>query len=112
VNVAEDVADAGSIEDDSTRASGLVQTKIEALAFEQGKDIVKERIVIRKLDLRTGLNDQQVGREALVMLDELLPVRFGGRYSVSRFCQRNQPNHATRKVRVAGWAAARQLDLP
>src|SRR3954466_8841304 len=73
MNVAEDVGNTGAIETDITGRAGLVQTEIKSLAFEQRKDVVKERIAIGKLNHCSDGNNQQVRFKALVMLSEPQP---------------------------------------
>src|SRR5712692_166761 len=70
MNVAEDVGDAGFVKAYITRASRLIKAKVEALAFEQGEYIVKERIPVGKLHHGTHRHHQHMGIEALVPLNQ------------------------------------------
>jgi hypothetical protein len=50
------------------RGSTLVESKIEALSLEQGKHIMKERIVIGKLHFAAHWDHQQRRMKAFVLL--------------------------------------------
>ena len=68
MNIAENVADPGTVEAHHPRRARFVQTKIEPLPFKQRKDIMKKRIVIRKLHHRPRLHHQHMRIETLVPL--------------------------------------------
>jgi len=70
VNVAENVRYSFTGEDHIFRLSRFIQTEIESLPVKQRKDVVKERIGVRKRDHASYRYDQQVRREHPVFLDE------------------------------------------
>jgi len=71
MDVAKDVADSLTVEDNVPATTTLVKTQIEPLPLEKRKDIVKERILIREFDGRPDRNDQQMGRKTLGLLQKL-----------------------------------------
>src|SRR5262249_52599095 len=60
MDIAEDVANSGSIERHAMRRTGFIQAEIESLPVEHRKYIVKERVEIRKFDNRSDGNYQHV----------------------------------------------------
>jgi hypothetical protein len=60
VNIAEDVGHSFPGENDILRFPCLIETEIESLAVEQGKDVVKEGIGVGKRDDAPHRNNQEV----------------------------------------------------
>src|ERR1700721_4195441 len=68
MNIAEDVADSGTIEAHHFGGSRFIQAEIKTLAFEQRKNVVKKGIAILELDERSGGNHEHVLRTRVVFL--------------------------------------------
>ena len=98
MNIAEDERDSGLVELHEARGPALVESKIEALAFEQRKHIVKERIVVGELHFAADRDHQQRRLKAFILLHQLrnlrwvLPRRFDG------CADGSQPDHRLRCV--------------
>ena len=75
MDIAEDVSDSRLVKVHIASASRFVQAKIKTLAFEQGKYIMKEGIVIGERHHRTDRHNQQVRIEAFVLLHETRRLR-------------------------------------
>jgi hypothetical protein len=69
MDVAEDIGNSGLVENNIARASGFIQAKIKALAFEQRKHVVKKRIPVRKLHHGPHGHNQDMRVEALILLN-------------------------------------------
>jgi hypothetical protein len=76
VDVTEQVTDAHAVKSDGVRRACLVQAEIESLAIKQRKDVVEKRIVVRKIDHGTDVNDGQMWLEAFVLLNDPRPLRW------------------------------------
>src|SRR5437764_265556 len=74
MDVAKNVRNTLPVETNRAGGSRLIQPKIEALAIEERKDIVKERIKVRKLDIAASRHNQQMRSELLVLLHQLVRV--------------------------------------
>lgn len=70
MDIAEDVRYTFAREPDLTRATCLVQAKIEALSVEKRKDIVEEGILVWKADHATHGDDQQMRYECAILLNQ------------------------------------------
>lgn len=57
VNVAKDERNSWLFELHKARGAAFIESKIEALSIEQGKDVVKERVAIGKLHFAPRGND-------------------------------------------------------
>src|SRR5690606_35639126 len=68
VNVAEDRDDAGSVEAHGAIAPGREAAEIERTNAGERKDVVERRVVVRKVDDRTGWNGEDARQEALAAL--------------------------------------------
>src|SRR5580765_267345 len=99
VNVTEDKGHARLVELDKPCRSAFIKPEIEALALEQRKHIMKERIVVGKLDLAANRNHDQRRLKAFVLLHELR--NSGGVLSGRLECRSNrcQPDDRLRSVR-------------
>jgi hypothetical protein len=73
VDVAEQVTDTHAVKSDGVRRACFVQAEIESLAIKQRKDVVKERVAVRKIDYGADVNDGQMRLEAFVLLNDLRP---------------------------------------
>jgi hypothetical protein len=70
VDVAEDVGDTFAVEDDGALGVGFVEAEVEALAVEEGEDVVEEGVEVGELDAGAGGDDQDVRGELLILLDQ------------------------------------------
>jgi len=68
MNVAEDKRDARLVELDKTRGSAFIEPEVEALALEERKHVVKERIMIGEIYDRTDLHDEYMRFKCFVAL--------------------------------------------
>src|SRR6202030_2982378 len=71
VNVAEEKADAGTIEMNHLAGPRLVKSEIKSLAVKKRENIVQEGIFVGKLHRRSHLNDHHMWIETLVDLRDL-----------------------------------------
>lgn len=95
MDVTEDVGDAFSRKYDAARRARLIQPEIETPSIEEGENVVKERIGIRKCYAAAHRHNQQMRREHLVLLQQ---GKVAGRYRCrdSR-PQRVQPDNRRRR---------------
>ena len=70
MNVAEDVGDALAVEEHRALRMRLVESEVEALAVEEGEDVVKEGVEVGKLNVTAGGYDENVRGELLILLSE------------------------------------------
>ncbi len=70
MDVAKNVRNSGLIEQHVASGAGFIESEIEALAFEQGKYIVKKRIAVWKIDAAASWYNKDMGIELLVFLNE------------------------------------------
>src|SRR5207247_2290344 len=99
MNVAEDKRDPRLVELHKARGSAFIKSKIESLALEKRKYVVKERIVIGKLDLASHRYHDQGRLKALVLLHELRNMRGVLPGRLKRSSDRSQPDHGLRSIR-------------
>src|ERR1700733_8653042 len=102
MNVAENVRDSDLIETHITGSSCLVESEVETLTVKERKDIVKKRVVIRKLYDRSNRHDQNVRLKAFVQLDQarmLLAKRR--RQGLNGLVQRCEPEHDVSGLDIA-----------
>ena len=70
MNIAKDVGNSAAIEAHAPRGARLIKPKIEALAFEERKHVVKKRIVVGEFNYRPHRNYEHVRLEAFVVLGQ------------------------------------------
>src|SRR5438128_7495234 len=63
MNIAKYIADARSVKANVTGRASFIETQIETFSFKKREDIMKERVVIRKVDDRAHLYDQKMRHE-------------------------------------------------
>src|ERR1700680_562217 len=71
VNIAENIRDPRFVELDKASGAAFIQSEIKAFTVEEGKNIVEEWIVVRKLDPPSHRNYQKRRSETLIGLDQL-----------------------------------------
>src|SRR5208337_968799 len=93
MDVTEDVGNSLAIEMHSARRAGFIESKVEALAVEQGKHIVEPGITIRKIHRGSLGDDQQMRFESLVLLLQHGVHRRDTLCPVEACAQRDEPHH-------------------
>src|SRR5262245_28652608 len=98
VNIAENVRDSDSVEDNRARLTTGVQAQVKPLSFVQRKDIVEERVEVREIHFGAAFNRHHVRRKTFAALEDLLsspwPARAG---ALKRF----QPDHHAARIDFA-----------
>src|SRR5215510_4034688 len=98
VNIAENVRDSDSVEDNRARLTTGVQAQVKRLSFVQRKDIVEERVEVREIHFGAAFNRHHVRRKSFAALEDLLsspwPARAG---ALKRF----QPDHHAARIDFA-----------
>src|SRR5712664_4174168 len=79
--VAENIANPAPIKIDHVASGGLIESQVEALSFEQRKNVVKKRTVVRKFDRGVHFDNKKAGVKGFVFLDESQSLCLG------RICQ-------------------------
>src|ERR1700682_3894858 len=90
MNVAKKVGWPDTVKAHGLFRSGLVQPQIKSLSPVERKNIVKPRIVIRKIHHTAHRHDEQTGLESLVaLLKTVMRARRGGAHRLYRIngCQ-------------------------
>src|SRR6185437_6382259 len=103
MNIAEDEGNSFARKHHLARASTFIQAQIETLAVEQGKHIVKERILVRKADHATDRNDEQMRSESSILLNER-EVSGGRRLDDRRVSEGSKPHDHRRQMRLSSLA--------
>ena len=70
VDIAEDVGDAFAVKLYNPTCVGFIEPKIESLAIKQRKYVMKERVEVRKVDVASSGNYQDVRAELLILLSK------------------------------------------
>lgn len=116
MDVAENIGDALSREDDAARGAGLIESEIEAPPIEERKHVVKEWVGIWKSNTASHRHNQQVRSKHLVFLQQSI---VAGSYEWRRAGPRRvQPDHCRTGIfglvrrAVLEWdQASRHIDL-
>lgn len=98
MNVAEDERNPRLVELYKARSAAFVETKVKALALEERKDVVEERIVVGELDFASDRNHDEAGVKFLVSLHEGRNVRRILLNALDLGSQRIQPNDRLRCI--------------
>src|SRR5262245_14202679 len=72
VNIAENVRDSESVEDNRARFTTGIQAQVEPLSFIQRKDVVEKRVEVREIYLSAAFNGHHVRLETFADLEDLL----------------------------------------
>ena len=104
VNIAEDIANSGTVEMHAVSGARLIKSQVESLAVKQREDIMKERIVIRKINHRADRDREHAGIKLFVLLQQakLLPRELGLEliFPAGSAGDRRQPDHRAGVVRL------------
>src|SRR5262245_43053409 len=73
MDITEYVRDARPVEVYRPRFTAGIKAEIESPPIEDRKDVMKERVIIREIDLGAGFEHDDVGRKTLVALSDHLP---------------------------------------
>ncbi len=111
MDVAKDIGNTRVRKPYLSRAARLVQAQIEALAFKEGKDVMKVRILVRKRDQTSSRNHEQMRQEHLVLLHELVGVLTGCRPEDRLAAQRLQPKYGGRQLCRTALPSRRQIKM-
>jgi len=68
MNIAEDIGHSLAVEADAAFGARLVQAKVESFAVVKRKDIMKERVMVRKLHRAANRDNHQMRIELFVFL--------------------------------------------
>src|SRR5258708_10647186 len=100
VNFTKQKADSQAIESNGVGCSRFIKPEIKSFAGKQGKNIVKEWIVIGKGHRRTDWYDKDMMLKALVLLCQLqfLARLLGKSHLRRRAIQRLDPQHYIRQI--------------
>jgi len=99
--VAENIANPGPIKIHDVTSAALIESQVKALSFEQRKNVVKKRVVVRKFHRGAHFDNKKAGVKGLVFLDESQSLCLG-RICLACHCgcsdSRLKPHHNARGV--------------
>src|SRR5262245_27031351 len=98
VNIAEDVRNSESVEDNRARFTTGIQAQVKPLSFVQRKDVVEERVEVREIYFSAAFNGHHVRLETFADLEDLLSRP---RPSRTLALNRIQPDHHAARIDFA-----------